>query len=412
MKIVHLTSVHDADDDRIFLKECVSLAARGYDVSLVAPGATPAVIDGVRMLAVPRRSGRLGRMIRTVGDVLRAALASGGEVCHFHDPELIPIALVLKLRGRKVVFDVHENDPASVMDKTWIAPRLRRPIARVVDLVERRSHWFIDHFVIANPAQAKRFPKEVTTVVQNFALLREFVSISGTPHRQRPLNVAYVGGITPTRGIREMVRAIALLEDDRARLVMTGRFWEPGLQRTYAEEPGWRRVDFLGWVGRDEFTAMFGRVRAGLVTLHPTRNYVEIEPIKLFEYMAAGLPVIASDFPSWREPSSASAVAFWSTRSPPTRLRAPSSGSLTTPTRPRRWASVAGGRSSSATTGRANQRSCWRSMRGSPREGDERGRGSAAGWVSVRGKAQGARGSDRGPGVATISYPESGRFLC
>src|SRR3546814_18232125 len=43
------------------------------------------------------------------------------------------------------------------------------------------------------------------------------------------------------------------------------------------------------------------QARAGLVLLHPTNNYLVIRPNKLFEYMAAGLPVIASDFGHWRE---------------------------------------------------------------------------------------------------------------
>jgi glycosyltransferase involved in cell wall biosynthesis len=303
MKVVHLTSAHEATDDRILLKECAVLAAGGgYAVTLVAPGATPTVINGVRILGVPHRPTRLGRMTRTVVDVLRIALASGAEICHFHDPELIPVALVLKLSGRKVVFDVHENDPASIMDKRWIWPFLRRPIARLVDELERRSCWFVDHFVIANPAQANRFPIAASTVVQNFVMLqeRELFSPTGRPHRERPLNVVYLGGITLSRGIREMVQSVALLADDRSRLVLAGSFSDTDLQRACEGESGWRRVEFLGWRARAELPALLASARAGLVVLHPTLNYLGIEPIKLFEYMAAGLPVIASDFPLWR----------------------------------------------------------------------------------------------------------------
>jgi glycosyltransferase involved in cell wall biosynthesis len=41
------------------------------------------------------------------------------------------------------------------------------------------------------------------------------------------------------------------------------------------------------------------RAVAGVVTLHPVRNYVDCQPVKMFEYMAAGIPVIASRFPFW-----------------------------------------------------------------------------------------------------------------
>lgn len=301
IKVVHLSSAHDAADDRIFLKECVSLAAHGYDVTLVAPGATSKVINGVRILGVSRRSGRLQRMTRTVVDVLRAALKTKARICHFHDPDLIPIAAVLWLAGRKVIYDVHEDVPATIVVKTWIAPTFRRPLAKAMDTLERGSRRFVHHFVPATPSIARRFPRTATTVVQNFPLLREFVFTGGVPHRERPMNAAYIGGISRIRGIGEMLRAIGLLEDERARLVLAGNFSEPKLREVCEQQPEWRRVDFLGWCGRHELVTILGHARVGLVTLHPAPNHVESAPIKLFEYMAAGLPVIASNFTLWRD---------------------------------------------------------------------------------------------------------------
>lgn len=301
MSIVHLTSVHDPLDERILVKECGSLAAHGFDVGLIAPGTAPAIAHCVTIRTIPQREGRWRRMTSTVPAVLRAALASKARICHLHDPELVPAGLILKLAGRTVIYDVHENVPATILEKRWIAPALRRAIARIVDAIERSSQLYLDHFVPATASIAQRFPSDRSTLVQNFPLQGEFLPVDGEPYAQRPPHVAYLGGVTAIRGARELVRAIGLVADPRARLVLAGRFQERGLQAACETEPGWGRVDFLGWRPRTELAAVLGRARAGLVTFLRVPNHVDSQPNKLFEYMAAGIPVIASDFPLWRK---------------------------------------------------------------------------------------------------------------
>jgi glycosyltransferase involved in cell wall biosynthesis len=108
--------------------------------------------------------------------------------------------------------------------------------------------------------------------------------------------VCYVGSITELRGAREMVAAI---EQTGAKLLLAGRFSPADLEAQLADQPGWGQVEFLGQVAREALTAMLKRARAGLVVLHPVPNYVDANPTKMFEYMSAGIPVIASDFPAW-----------------------------------------------------------------------------------------------------------------
>src|SRR5580704_6176866 len=100
MRVVHLTSVRGPRDMRVFYKECRSLVRAGYAVTLIAPGTEEQLVDGVSIHAVPRLKSRLFRMTLTAWRVYQKALRQAADVYHFHDPELVPLGLLLRLRGK------------------------------------------------------------------------------------------------------------------------------------------------------------------------------------------------------------------------------------------------------------------------------------------------------------------------
>jgi len=300
--VCHLTSVHIPDDVRIYQKEARSLAKAGYEVTLVAPALKEAALEGVRWHRLPRPHSRLDRFWRIVAAAYRAALASGAKVVHIHDPELLFVGLALKLQGRKVVWDAHEDLPRQVMSKYWLPRPLRRPVAWVAGVFVRAITRTFDAIVAATPAIAKSFPPHKTVVVQNYPLLSEFSSLERIPYGERPNRVVYVGGITAIRGAMEMVRAMEYLPQDlKARFVLAGSFSPPELEQAVRSLKGWRHVDFLGWRDRKSVSAILASSRVGVVVFYPEPNHMEAQPNKLFEYMAAGIPVVASNFPRWRE---------------------------------------------------------------------------------------------------------------
>ena len=302
-RIVHITSAHQTGDDRIFHKECRSLAAHGFAVTVVGPGEGSGSVGGVRILGVPSLAGgRLRRMSATVWRLLTRCLRLPAEVYHFHDPELITLGFVLKLLGRRVVYDVHEDYPQKILTKEWISPIVRRPLSMMMAAVEALAGRLFDGIVAVTPTIADRFPPARPRPCAISPCPRNSRRSPAPPYVERPFRVCYVGGLSKARGLFDMVRAAGLVRGGAARcLQLAGRFQRDEDEAQSRAEPGWARVDYLGWLDRPGIAQIMANVRAGLVVLHPDRCFIDAYPIKMFEYMAAGLPVVASDFPVYRE---------------------------------------------------------------------------------------------------------------
>jgi glycosyltransferase involved in cell wall biosynthesis len=304
-KICILTTAHPTFDVRIFHKEGKSLARAGYEVILIASGKADGMYDGVTLKCLPIWKNRKDRLLRGLVAVYRLALKASAEVYHFHDPELIPVALLLRLHGKKVVYDIHEDLPRTIGYKPYLPHVLDKPISRIVELIEDWASSRFSALVTANEFIGDRFSKRNRNiaVLNNYPKMEEIQSPNGQSHKSRKATLLYVGmRITRSRGAEEMVRSMALLPKDlRAELRLVGGWESTALASFLENTPGWDCTKFLGLLDRAGVACELQKAYAGLVILHPEPNYVTSQPVKLYEYMCAGIPVIASDFPGWRD---------------------------------------------------------------------------------------------------------------
>ena len=301
-RVVHLSSAHTVFDARFFHKECRSLAMAGYDVTVIALSSEYGTSqDGVRIHMLPKPRTRFERMSRTIWAIYRAALRENAEIYHFHDPELMPVGTLLRMRGKRVVYDVHEDFAFDILHKEWIPGLLRWPVSVAFRALQMALTSSFDRVIAATPAIARNFPPSKTRCVRNFPWSHEFGCSRSQPYEERDPIAVYIGDLSDVRGIREMRQAVELAaKETPIKLVMAG--WvNLGARAECLRDGESELVEFKGRLDRAGVAELLGRARVGMLLFHPLPNHVNAMPHKLFEYLAAGLPVILSDFPSWRE---------------------------------------------------------------------------------------------------------------
>lgn len=299
LKIVHLTSVHARYDIRIFKKMLSSLSKHFQSYLVVADGLGNETVNNIHITDVGRTSGRLNRMTKTVNAIYKNAVAMDAHIYHMHDPELIPLCLKLKKLGKIVIFDAHEDLPKQLRSKPYLNGFAKWLLPLFFEKYEAYACKKFDAVVCATPSIRDKFLKINANShdINNFPILGE---LSNTVSWEKKSNeICYVGGMAEIRGIRELVKSLEYL--DNCTLNLVGKFSEAALEKELKQTVGWEKVNELGFLDRDGVAKVMARSKAGIVTFHEVPNHVDAQPNKMFEYMSAKIPVIASDFPMWRD---------------------------------------------------------------------------------------------------------------
>jgi len=291
-KVCHLTSVHSPFDVRIFYKECKSLLKAGYDVVLIAQHERDETVDGIKIKALPKVKSRLERMVRLPLIILKKALEEGADVYHFHDPELIPVGLILKLYRKKVIYDIHEDYKSKILSKSYITPPLRKIISTLFDLFEKQSSKCFDALITADNYVKSRFRYGNVYRVANFPPLLDIRKIQRNDGK---VICVYSGGLSEDRGIAKIVGALQYLKDIPVEVILLGE-WENEYIKNYALRNS--EVKYLGYKTWDEVMKTLAMADIGLNLLQPVPAYLYAaeNSVKIFEYMMVRLPVVSSNF--------------------------------------------------------------------------------------------------------------------
>jgi glycosyltransferase involved in cell wall biosynthesis len=306
-KVCILSSVHQAFDARIFHKEAKSLAQTGYDVTVIAQHDKDEIVDGVKVLALPRRKNRLWRMLRT-WRVFRLALKQKADIYHFHDPELLFWGWRLQKRtGKPVIYDVHENYAYSILFKAWIPNIFRKPIAWIFDRIERVLASRLAGIVTVTEPMKERFSgyRGICVAVHNFTS-REFVArarknqgFDSGSHRH---SIVCTGGgrLARERVFETMLEAldIATRQNSKINCVILGK--ETGSARLDKKHDKLIKKliedDNLKIIDRVPYQDMFDYLDAASIGWKPESVFYKNSiQTRVLEYMTRGKPVVTPD---------------------------------------------------------------------------------------------------------------------
>jgi len=314
MKVCIITTVHPVFSTRIFHREAKTLARAGYDVTLVAQHDKNEIVDGVKIVALPKPRNRFSRIFDLTWRAFRLALRQRADIYHFHDPEFLPWGWLLhRTTGKPVVYDVHEYYPENVLMKEWLPSLLRRPTSRLVNWLEKQVSRRLAGVVVVNEDMGRRFGGYGCNVrvLPNYPTRELFEDLPRSAELEGRYKgycvLIYIGGLSASRGVSRCITMLARLHPEvpHVKLLLIGKFMTEGYRQEVLhliERLSLSGVvEILGPFPHEVVREYLAVADIGLFLPQPVSGgYNRGESIKFFEYSAAGLPVVISDLPAKR----------------------------------------------------------------------------------------------------------------
>ena len=307
---------HSQANERVFRRQATALAENGYDVTFYtcrkntdATGhpdidvCIPQFVERERFDQLPTFFARVIFALLLTITLIREREY---DVYHFHDAELLPfVALFSRWSDAVFIYDVHDNAGNAIKEKTYLSPSATQLASTVISTVDSVCSRTVDGVICASADIAETFDHHsAVQVISNYPR-REVATRSYPAEREdESVNVVYGGLLTEKRGILNLIAAVEdLPEEKMVTLQLYGWFRASEIeQRVKRHELHSDRVEFCGYVPPEEILERYYHSDIGVVCHLPSaQNQCDgaHRSNKLFQYMAAGLPVIVPDLGNW-----------------------------------------------------------------------------------------------------------------
>jgi glycosyltransferase involved in cell wall biosynthesis len=262
------------------------------------------VLDEVKIVSTgyaPKT--RVDRFIYSPKHVFFKAKQINADIYHFHDPELLPVAMKLKRNGKTLIYDSHEDYPDFMFDKEWIPRYLRFLISFAIKLYETRVVKRMDAVIGVTPRLVERLKaiNSNTHMITNYPSLEPYESYVRSKNERA---ICFTGSIDPLWNHENIIKALEQLPED-IKLVLCGKKSTESYFEKLKTLKGFEKVEYRGLVPHDEALQIIHNSSIGLAIPNYARdthgNVGTLGNTKFFEYMMAGIPIVCTDFILWQE---------------------------------------------------------------------------------------------------------------
>jgi glycosyltransferase involved in cell wall biosynthesis len=314
-----ISCLHPLKDDRIYWKESISLQKHGYKVVHigVSDNSNDYISEhGIRLISLKRKqyfkNPFIDKFFRTItfrpniySEILKTAATINADVYHFHDYQINRIGKKLKSLPQKpkVIYDVHEPYPVTVSTTDSQNPFKRlfwRIYGLYVQYFEFSNSKYYDLIITTEENVQQRFQTHLKNIP--IEIIYNYIDIEpGNNSLQKKYDFIYCGGIRKRRGIYEILKACTFLKNKGLKFntILIGHIHDNGLEEEImnfiASNQLTDCIELKPAVSYEEIVRYYESSRIGLAIFNDNKVNRIIMPIKIFEYIVFGLPVITSN---------------------------------------------------------------------------------------------------------------------